>query len=1373
MSLHATRRSAVDSQQRKDATFVAHAIALGVAQNLRWLDGTDASANFEYATLMVKLLVDLLQVERATVGGLHLIFLKALDKQEGTDRLISLHARYVEEVAGVSKLPEGELNAAPSLRHIHAIGGLKVILNVFETLTSRHFLLSSPNVLLLTQDRTSQSFFDPNAFLVKLRCRILPAVASTWNADFLATSPPIIVRAVFRILLQILEAQGEEGNVEAAGPFTSAAPARPQQVANPTLVQSLVEMGFPRAACEQALIRRYNNLATAADYLMSHPEVVAAARAREEAEGGNNAEATVADAQALQEASGPSGGDGNLTPADVDMADAPSGRGTPLPPAVGDGDASETTTQNQAAAKPKQSTKKYTKADLDLQRDQLKQTFISRALTLAQDHGELVFDIRQALKVIDFTTPGQDLHDTSRGLNAILQDLSERLAAGAPTTPVEDRSVTARVRLVALIFADPFFRRATDTSYVKAMESAMQLVNEYNRQLYPVDARPKWLSSVLLLSELVLARSELPKEAEATDTQDSIRAHDDIDVLRGPPFSSERDALLSLSLDVLQKGCTDRDILQSTLRVILMLTRQPAMAHTFLEQGGLQTLIQSYDRGRRDTEGFQDFAIMILRHTVEDRATVKALMESHIQTWLTKARKALVTEGYVKDLNADACRDTQGFLAATADLCKLVSVSGGYGIVSKDEKPDDAGKAGSENQQTSQTDDIVKPDAGMQIDDLSKALPSSTPVSAAADSVMHFLITEATSATTAALKAAAEESIPQANAPDQTASQTTRSQATEAGPIDSAVQDNASQGPPGGPSGPSSNPSAEQPLSQGLQDFKYASFLLACISELTASYTACKLSLLSWTKRKNESTTPHTKAGRSKSSFLSYLLTTVIPTGSPNLGKDLQARKRFALSTRAIGIIISLCTDSSRDVPDSKNAPPSEITLIRKTVLDNIARAFKEAEGTSEHVDAKYGRLSALSVLCSRLLAPPAPSSANVAPTIGHNDMAMNMAKLMLEKSYASLLTSALGDIDFNHPDSLILIDAILLPLENLTNIVSKLGRTASADSTEANAIATIAPPVVVSESFSSEDEDGESEDMEIEHEGEMDHEEDDDDRAASDVYRNSALGMFQGELEPANVEEQYSSDDEMDEDMEEWDDGADDMMEEEGAVPSDVSDESENEEDMMDLAHDVEEEIDDEEDDEDDEEGSSEDDEGLHDHDEEEDHLDHLEELDEVPAGAMQADIAAALRNGHLEPVDDFTSRLINEQMDMLGEPAEGGMMQAHFGEDNRLQDDDNENLEDGDAPDDEDDESDEDDLDDLDEADDDQGVNGKCCCYVGWQAWLLILILAGANVADIFDNLLGGHSGTALNENVHVSVVGGPTGGEHILSIDIGGPR
>lgn len=42
------------------------------------------------------------------------------------------------------------------------------------------------------------------------------------------------------------------------------------------------------------------------------------------------------------------------------------------------------------------------------------------------------------------------------------------------------------------------------------------------------------------------------------------------------------------------------------------------------------------------------------------------------------------------------------------------------------------------------------------------------------------------------------------------------------------------------------------------------------------------------------------------------------------------------------------------------------------------------------------------------------------------------------------------------------------------------------------------------------------------------------------------------------------------------------------------------------------------------------------------------------------------------------------------------------------------------------------------------------------------------------MFENLLNANADGGMNDpSVHVSVVGGPTAGERILSIDIGGPR
>ena len=169
MTVQTARRSNVDSQQRRDATYVANAIATGMAQSLRWPAAEDSSNNFDYAVVMVKFMADLLHSDRSSTAGLHLIFLKALDKQNGMERLVDLHHRYFEEASRLTEIPEAERDDSAKLRLIHAIGGLKVVLGVVQSLTSHKRLLPPGHLLMLTQDKQSSSYFDPHNFLVKLR----------------------------------------------------------------------------------------------------------------------------------------------------------------------------------------------------------------------------------------------------------------------------------------------------------------------------------------------------------------------------------------------------------------------------------------------------------------------------------------------------------------------------------------------------------------------------------------------------------------------------------------------------------------------------------------------------------------------------------------------------------------------------------------------------------------------------------------------------------------------------------------------------------------------------------------------------------------------------------------------------------------------------------------------------------------------------------------------------------------------------------------------------------------------------------------------------------------------------------------------------
>ncbi|KAI8461590.1 hypothetical protein BY996DRAFT_4377127 [Phakopsora pachyrhizi] len=98
----------------------------------------------------------------------------------------------------------------------------------------------------------------------------------------------------------------------------------------------------------------------------------------------------------------------------------------------------------------------------------------------------------------------------------------------------------------------------------------------------------------------------------------------------------------------------------------------------------------------------------------------------------------------------------------------------------------------------------------------------------------------------------------------------------------------------------------------------------------------------------------------------------------------------------------------------------------------------------------------------------------------------MQIAKIMLEKNFAVMLTNALADVDLNFPSVQQLLNSILWPLEHLTKAVTKIGR-ASTDQKTGDSIGGAASASSAGdEEMAAEDED------------------------APDLYRNSALGLYE-----------------------------------------------------------------------------------------------------------------------------------------------------------------------------------------------------------------------------------------------------------------------
>ncbi|KIK67399.1 hypothetical protein GYMLUDRAFT_37513 [Collybiopsis luxurians FD-317 M1] len=330
----------------------------------------------------------------------------------------------------------------------------------------------------------------------------------------------------------------------------------------------------------------------------------------------------------------------------------------------------------------------------------------------------------------------------------------------------------------------------------------------------------------------------------------------------------------------------------------------------------------------------------------------------------------------------------------------------------------------------------------------------------------------------------------------------------------------------------------EPKSSQEKTQHQYMCFLMQCMTELLFSYDSCKVAFLSYSPKKKTSTpakeNPNTKF---RTATVNFLLADLVPFESLNPPSP-DTRSRMSVSTWAMSVLVALCVDTNsgqegRDVS-------GDLVAVRKFVLEAISRAIKETP--TESTERQYGRLFALSDLCHRLLTVRFTSSSRK-----HEDTPTQISKVMLEKNFVATLTGVLSDIDLNYPNVRTLVVSILKPLEFLTKVAIKMSRAPgkNKDLPGSPKAGTISPLP--------------SDEDENEEETEEDREE------TPDLYRNSALGMYGGEMEDMNYHGE-------DEDMED-DEGVVDEDEEMDYDEETGSEDTSNTEEEEDIDEEMEEE--------------------------------------------------------------------------------------------------------------------------------------------------------------------------------------------------------
>ncbi|KAF8906522.1 hypothetical protein CPB84DRAFT_1675694 [Gymnopilus junonius] len=774
------------------------------------------------------------------------------------------------------------------------------------------------------------------------------------------------------------------------------------------------------------------------------------------------------------------------------------------------------------------------RASLDEAREPLRASISRQSLLLIDEHLSLLFDLH-----IAFTKP-------SKYQEQAVHDLVEDVQTfGTSAYELKEQPLANRCRLLALVLCENPASLSQE-SRGKLMGQLLALLSSYNNSERP----PKWLAAHLLVTEALFTLSDepraitLPKEGEPI-TSESI--------VVGPSRVEAKSVVFDFCIRLLAVNDLPADELLSVLRLFVLLTRDREMASQFIKRDGLTSL---FNRLRSSAvSGGSSYIATILRHLVEDGPTIQSIMQQTVRRYFTQARARPVdVNTYVRNCSAIALRDADIFIDTTKSLCQLEQPFSSSPLIQLQADSPPAEKA--------ITPVNPDPTQDMHVDS-----PSSGPLNVpqkSVEAVVSLLVTELMTTMKLVHEAPFNYSQPPVLQDSQPPEEI----------LPDAKADDVTE------------TSAEQVNTT--DKIQYLCFLMQCLTELLFSYDTCKIAFLSYSTKRRQHQTPSKEQGKFRNATLHFLLSEMVTYGTINPSSDAKHRNQGMLCSWAMNVIGALCVDTSAG-QEMKDVS-TDLVFVRKFVLETLSRSIKDIVSATDSTEARYGRLLALADLCHRLLTV----RVNPSPRKHQDDVPTHLAKIMLEKNFVAILTTALSDVDLDYPNIRNLVAAILRPLEHLTKVAIKMSKSSGKNKEHATRDASVSEGSI-------EDED-EAEDIREE---------------TPDLYRNSALGMFAGEMDDG----QYSEDEEMDEDEDEQDvemdygeeTGSEDTSASESGDEEDEldhvtrdsreawdegEDEDEDEEDLVenpDVDEDDEEHEEEEEDDEnEDEEGEDEDDEGM-----------------------------------------------------------------------------------------------------------------------------------------------------------------------------------
>ncbi|RDB16805.1 E3 ubiquitin-protein ligase TOM1-like [Hypsizygus marmoreus] len=1060
--LHARRNP--DAAQKKQIAESSEIVAKVMVNHLSVKPSDDVLSMYAYYSIMLGFFTMLLVDERTSTHCLNTVQLFAFYRAGGFDAILTVCRAFMSTIEAIMSVRDEDRTELQKKELIHAYGGIKVALHLLHPIiSSKPLFESGQTVLAVTRDKkeTDPDYFEPHDFLVKLRTAVLPLLRGLWEAPWLISAPLNVIKSVVKILLELVNGEGEESKGELStleiGSTPPAAPPTRPPGPDQGRVQILVDMGFPRSAAERALTRTSNNLNAATDLLLSHPFPLPPDPEAEDEPPVVEPELASMPVEQPTPTTAENASDSTATSSSVDVPDA-----------VG-------------------KTAEERRNELDEAREHLRSAFSRQALQLIDEHVSLLFELH--IIFVQSNNPHRQ---------QAVQDLVDDIKAFSPYAyDVQEQPLANRCRLLALVLSESPSLLSQETRATLMDHLLALLLSCIDHPDHP----PRWLATHLLVAEALFTLAAEPRVIAIPKEGEPIVSEV---IYVGPPLTEAKAIVFDFCVRLLDTPSLPGDEFLSVLRLFVLLTRDYETAMQFMKRDGLSKLLRRVKESA--VAGSSSYIATILRHLIEDNQTIRHIMQHTIKRYFSQPRTRIVdVSSYVRNCSAIAFRNPEIFLEVTASLCELGQPFSSPHISLKPEP------AVTEDKPT------LKPeteDAAMQIDPPTMGTASASPSNGVAENVVHILIGEMI----ATMKAINEyPSLSSDIRPDVSSEQRPTSGSSQAALMEPGHGDTGLK-------------TDNLPEVSKLDLYDYVCFIMQSLSELLFSYDTCKVAFLSYSSKKRSQTSAK-ETSKHRAATLQFLLNDLITFGTINPQPDNGARNRITLCNWAMSVVVALCVDSTPN-HEAKDISP-DLVSVRKFVLEAVSRAIKDPP-PNEKVEARYGRLLALADLCHRLLTVRFNSTSRKQT----DDNPTHVAKIMLEKNFVATLTTALSEIDLNYPNIRGLVPSILRPLEYLTKIAIKMSRASgkpkgSADDAKTESVSSIEP----------DDEDEEDEAVDREE--------------TPDLYRNSALGMYGGEMDDVH----FTAEDEMDEEDEDEDEDVEMDFGEETGSEDTSNTESEGEE--------------------------------------------------------------------------------------------------------------------------------------------------------------------------------------------------------------------